>query len=45
MGLDCAALGIGAANLLLVAVTEKRTAGEIDALVDVMQRAGETVSI
>ncbi|MAE64337.1 MAG: aminomethyl-transferring glycine dehydrogenase [Phycisphaeraceae bacterium] len=38
-GLDCARLGIGRDDQLLVAVTEKRTAGDIDALVDLLREA------
>ncbi|MEE9212545.1 MAG: aminomethyl-transferring glycine dehydrogenase subunit GcvPA, partial [Phycisphaeraceae bacterium] len=37
-GLDCAELGIGTENQLLIAVTEKRSAADIDALVDLLQR-------
>ncbi len=36
-GLDCAALGIGQANQLLVAVTEKRTAEQIAGLVELLR--------
>lgn len=36
-GLDCHALGIGEENQLLVAVTEKRTAQDIDALVELLR--------
>ncbi len=38
-GLDCGALGIGDANQLLVAVTENRTAAEIDGLAALFQQA------
>ncbi|MCC7144981.1 MAG: aminomethyl-transferring glycine dehydrogenase subunit GcvPA [Phycisphaeraceae bacterium] len=38
-GLDAAKLGIGHERQLLVAVTEKRTAGEIDALVELLTDA------
>jgi len=36
-GLDCGALGIGTANQLLIAVTEKRTAAQIERLVDLLR--------
>lgn len=38
-GLDCSKLGIGGGNQLLVAVTEKRTRAEIDALVALCKEA------
>ena len=38
-GLDCSALGIGHAKQLLVAVTEKRTAEQIDALEALLRQA------
>jgi glycine dehydrogenase subunit 1 len=40
-GLDCKQLNIGGANQLLVAVTEKRTAAQIDALVNLMRTAAQ----
>ncbi len=36
-GLDCAKLGVGSANQLLVAVTEKRTAQQITSLVNLLK--------
>jgi glycine dehydrogenase subunit 1 len=35
-GLDCSQLGIGSPTQLLIAVTEKRTKGQIDALVELL---------
>ncbi len=40
-GLDCSALGIGTKNQLLIAVTEKRTAADIEQLVRLLKTAGE----
>ncbi|MCX5662351.1 MAG: aminomethyl-transferring glycine dehydrogenase subunit GcvPA [Planctomycetota bacterium] len=36
-GVDCSSLGIGSANQLLVAVTEKRTVEQIDALITLLR--------
>ena len=38
-GIDCAQLGIGGENQLLIAVTEKRTAGQIDQLCALLREA------
>lgn len=40
-GVDASKVGIGTANQLLIAVTEKRSAAEIDALVKLLKEAGE----
>lgn len=41
-GLDCGKLGIGPANRLLIAVTEKRSRGEIDGLATLLADAGRS---
>jgi len=39
-GVDCSRLGIGNERQMLVAVTEKRTAKEIEGLVELLKEAG-----
>lgn len=39
-GVDCSRLGIGSERQMLVAVTEKRTAGEIEGLVELLKEVG-----
>ena len=43
-GVDCSQLGIGSADQLLIAVTEKRTAAEVEALVELLMKVADDES-